>query len=213
MSSPLLKESKTVIPNLTCKKKPNQTLVFKLQTGDLSVDLAGHELASNYAHFLDIVSGLDLKMSVTRLIDNRSQIHIFRAFLRLLNFKSVFALIAVPARPTNLRQVRMTGLYVTVAWNKPLTTTTGIRDTSLLKYRVSSKRIDSVRKQISFTSTSATLRLVGNSTYQIQVQAVKSFNMNVFGPWSEILTLKSNPSGRFLLPQSVKLCYNCTSED
>ena len=211
MSSPLLKESKTVIPNLTCKKKPNQTLVFKLQTGDLSVDLAGHELASNYAHFLDIVSGLDLKMSVTRLIDNRSQIHIFRAFLRLL--KSVFALIAVPARPTNLRQVRMTGLYVTVAWNKPLTTTTGIRDTSLLKYRVSSKRIDSVRKQISFTSTSATLRLVGNSTYQIQVQAVKSFNMNVFGPWSEILTLKSNPSGRFLLPQSVKLCYNCTSED
>ena len=209
MSSPLLKESKTVIPNLTCKKEPNQTLVLKLQTGDLSVDLAGHELA----HFLDMVSGLDLKMSVTHLIDNRSQIHIFKAFLRLLNFKSVFALIAVPARPTNLRQVRMTGLYVTVAWSKPLTTTTGIPDTSLLKYRVSSKRIGSVRKQIIFTSTSATLRLVGNSTYQIQVQAVKSFNMNVFGPWSERLTLKSNPSGRFLLPQSVKLCYNCTSED
>ena len=166
-----------------------------------------------YAHFLDMVSGLDLKMSVTHLIDNRSQIHIFKAFLRLLNFESVFALIAVPARPTNLRQVRMTGLYVTVAWSKPLTTTTGIPDTSLLKYRVSSKRIGSVRKQIIFRSTSATLRLVGNSTYQIQVQAVKSFNMNVFGPWSEILTLKSNPSGRFLLPQSVKLCYNCTSED
>lgn len=152
-------------------------------------------------------------MSVTRQIDNRSQIHIFRAFLRLLNFKSVFALIAVPARPTNLRQVRMIGLYVTVAWNKPLTTTTGVPDTSLLKYRVSSKRIGSVRKQISIRSTSATLHLVGNSTYQIRVQAVKSFNMNVFGPWSEILTLKSNPSGRFLLPQSVKFCYNCTSED
>ncbi|XP_074619575.1 uncharacterized protein LOC141878510 [Acropora palmata] len=114
----------------------------------------------------------------------------------------------VPARPTNLRQVRMTGLYVTVAWNKPLTTTTGIRDTSLLKYRVSSKRIDSVRKQISFTSTSATLRLVGNSTYQIQVQAVKSFNMNVFGPWSEILTLKSNPSAPTKPPKDVQLVSN-----
>lgn len=206
MSSPLLRVKNS-------NSKPNKQKETKSNTGDLSVDLAGHELASNYAHFLDIVSGLDLKVSVTRQIDNRSQIHIFRAFLRLLNFKSVFALIAVPARPTNLRQVRMIGLYVTVAWNKPLTTTTGVPDTSLLKYRVSSKRIGSVRKQISIRSTSATLHLVGNSTYQIRVQAVKSFNMNVFGPWSEILTLKSNPSGRFLSPQSVKFCYNCTSED
>ena len=197
MSSLLLKEAKTVIPNPTYRKKSNQTLVLKLQTGDFLFKI---EHASNCAHFLDIVSRLDLKMLVTRLIDSRSQIHILRAFLRLLNFKSAISAIAVPARPTNLRQDRMSGLYVTVAWDKPLTTSSGIPDSSHLKYRVTSKRIGSVRKQIAITSTRATLRLVGNSTYQMQVQAIKSFNQNVYGPWSEILTLKSNPSGRSVLP-------------
>ena len=108
--------------------------------------------------------------------------------------------IIVPAKPTNLRVTDASGLKVTVAWDEPLTTVTGIPDASSLYYTISYRNLESSStRQIrsSKNKQSAELTLVGNSRYEIMVRAYKTFNALVHGPWSETLSLKTNESGEY----------------
>lgn len=117
----------------------------------------------------------------------------------------------VPAQPTNLRLVWIRGLTVKVAWDKPTTTASGIPDTSLLEYKVLEKKINGVSKYLVFRKPSASLRLLGDSMYEIKVKAFKSFNQRVLGSWSTPLSFKSNASVPSKPPTNVNVESNTRS--
>ena len=118
--------------------------------------------------------------------------------LQLTNYSLVF-FVVVPAKPTNLRVVYVSGLTVKVAWVEPQTTVAGIPDSSSLMYKISYRNLASqATRQFSTAFQAATLRLrLANTRYEIKVSAYKAFDARVYGPWSEELTLKSNESGEF----------------
>lgn len=117
----------------------------------------------------------------------------------------------VPAQPTNLRLVWIRGSTVKVAWDKPTTTASGIPDTSRLEYKVLEKKINGISKYLVFRKPSASLRLLGDSMYEIKVKAFKSFNQRVLGSWSTPLSFKSNASVPSKPPTNVNVESNTRS--
>ena len=112
----------------------------------------------------------------------------------------VIFFITVPAKPTNLRVTDALGLKVTVAWDEPSTTVTGIPDASSLYYKISYRNLESrTTRQIqsSENKRSAEFTLIANSRYEIKVRAYKTFNVYIYGPWSDTLSHKTNETGEY----------------
>ena len=111
--------------------------------------------------------------------------------------KRFFSSCTVPAKPINLRVSSVNHLPITVVWNSPQVTETGITDTSTLKYYVSYKNRESkTTRQIQSSTEQASLNLKANTRYEIKVKSFKVFNSRVAGSWSDSLKIQTNESGK-----------------
>lgn len=112
-------------------------------------------------------------------------------------FSITLFLCSVPAKPINLRVSSVNRLKITVIWNSPPVTKTGIADTSTLNYYVTYKNLESNKsRQIQRSTEKASLDLKANTRYEIKVRGCKVFNTRVAGRWSDALKLKTNESGK-----------------
>ena len=115
----------------------------------------------------------------------------------IILFDINFSSCTVPAKPINLRVSSVNRLRITVVWNSPSVTKTGITDTSRLNYYVRFKNVESkATRQIQSVTEKASFTLKANTRYEIQVKSYKVFNDRVAGSWSDSLTIKTNESGK-----------------
>ena len=119
---------------------------------------------------------------------------------------NVFFSCTVPAKPINLHVSSVRRLQITVVWNSPQVTVSGITDTSTLNYYVSYKNLESkATRQIRSTTERASLNLKANTRYEIKVKSYKVFNTRVAGSWSDSLKIKTNESGKSSAPAITSL--------
>ncbi|KAL9973847.1 hypothetical protein ACROYT_G020353 [Oculina patagonica] len=118
----------------------------------------------------------------------------------------------VPAKPINLQVADVKGLVITMSWDKPRTTKKGITDTSTLGYYLSFNNLESnTKRQIQSNRRQFSLRLEGNSRYEIKVLAFKVFDTSAAGPWSDSFTFKTNESVPSKPPTNVKVVSSTSS--
>lgn len=117
----------------------------------------------------------------------------------------------VPAKPTNVRITRVVKFVASLAWNRPQATSTGIPDTSRLSYLFSYQKHGSLAKQLKISTNQFSLRLVPNTRYEFQVRAYKTFDPNVYGPWSDTLTYTSKEGVPSKPPTNVIAVSNTPS--
>ena len=111
---------------------------------------------------------------------------------------TLFFYVVVPGKIANLRVKRRSGLVVHLAWNETRTTINGKPDTSDMYYMIRYRELaNSTTRQIRLRTNQASLRLLANSRYAIDVRAFKKFIPLVVGPWSDKLTLQTNESGEY----------------
>ena len=114
----------------------------------------------------------------------------------------LFFYVIAPGKIVNLGVKRSSGFVFYLAWNEIRTTINGKPDTSdmyyLIRYRVLA---NSATRQIRLRTNQASLRLLANSRYAIDVRAFKKFIPLVVGPWSDKLTLQTNESGEYWASQ------------
>ena len=88
-------------------------------------------------------------------------------------------------------------MTITVVWNNPSITESGITDTSKLNYYVSYMNVKTkARRQVRTSTEQVSLKLEAITTYDITVKSYKAFNNMVAGSWSDPLTIKTNESGK-----------------
>lgn len=88
-------------------------------------------------------------------------------------------------------------MTITVVWNNPGITETGITDTSKLNYYVSYMNVETkARRQVRTSTEQVSLKLEAITTYDITVKSYKAFNNMVAGSFSDPLTIKTNESGK-----------------
>ena len=111
---------------------------------------------------------------------------------------TLFFYVVVPGKIANLRVKRRSGLVVHLAWNETRTTINGKPDTSDMYYMIRYRELaNSTTRQIRLRTNQASLRLLANSRYAIDVRAFKKLIPLVVGPWSDKLTLQTNESGEY----------------
>ena len=114
----------------------------------------------------------------------------------------LFFYVVVPGKIVNLGVKRSTGLVFYLAWNEIRTTINGKPDTSDISYMIRYRELaNSATRQIRLSTNQASLRLLANSRYAIDVRAFKKFIPLVVGPWSDKLTLQTNESGEYWASQ------------
>ena len=115
---------------------------------------------------------------------------------------TLFFYVVVPGKIANLRVKRRSGLVVHLAWNETRTTINGKPDTSDMYYMIRYRELaNSTTRQIRLRTNQASLRLLANSRYAIDVRAFKKLIPLVVGPWSDKLTLQTNESGEYWASQ------------
>lgn len=123
----------------------------------------------------------------------------------------------VPAKPTNFKiaSIREKGskFQATLTWDKPTTTTSGITDSSTIKYYISYKVLKSGpnRQTQSPTERYSLGSLAAASTYQIKVRAFKTFKPEMVGDWSDPKILQTNESRPSQPPGNVQAVSNTPS--
>ena len=126
----------------------------------------------------------------------------------------------VPAKPTNFKiaSIREIGskFQATLTWDKPTTTTSGITDSSTIKYYISYKVLKSgPNRQTQSSSERYSLRsLAAASTYQIKVRAFKTSKPEMVSEWSDPKILQTNESSKEMyacvnFPQIKILPFTC----
>ena len=114
----------------------------------------------------------------------------------------LFFFVIVPGKIVNLAVKRSSGLVFYLAWNEIRTTINGKPDTSDISYMIRYRELaNSATRQIRLSTNQASLRLLANSRYAIDVRAFKKFIPPVVGPWSDKLTLQTNESGEYWASQ------------
>ena len=114
----------------------------------------------------------------------------------------LFFYVVVPGKIVNLGVKRSSGLVFYLAWNEIRTTINGKPDTSDISYMIRYRELaNSATRQIRLSTNQASLRLLANSRYAIDVRAFKKFIPLVVGPWSDKLTLQTNESGEYWASQ------------
>ena len=110
----------------------------------------------------------------------------------------LFFYVIAPGKIANLRVKRRSGLVVHLAWNETRTTINGKPDTSDICYLIRYRELaNSATRQIKRYTNQASLHLLANSRYAIDVRAYKKFIPLAVGPWSDELTLQTNESGEY----------------
>lgn len=134
--------------------------------------------------------------------------------------KRFLSISTVPAKPTNFKiaSIREKGskFQATLTWDKPTTTTSGITDSSAIKYYISYKVLKSGpnRQTQSPTERYSLGSLAAASTYQIKVRAFKTFKPEMVGDWSDPKILQTNESSKKIhacvnFPQIKILPFTC----
>ena len=114
----------------------------------------------------------------------------------------LFFFVIVLGKIVNLAVKRSSGLVFYLAWNEIRTTINGKPDTSDISYMIRYRELaNSATRQIRLSTNQASLRLLANSRYAIDVRAFKTFIPLVVGPWSDKLTLQTNESGEYWASQ------------
>ena len=114
----------------------------------------------------------------------------------------LFFYVVAPGKIANLRVERWSRLVVYLAWDETRTTINGKPDTSDTCYMIRYRELaNSATRQIKLCTNQASLRLLANSRYAIDVRAFKKFLPLVVGHWSDKLTLQTNESGEYWASQ------------
>ena len=114
----------------------------------------------------------------------------------------LFFYVVAPGKIANLRVERWSRLVVYLAWDETRTTINSKPDTSDICYMIRHRKLaNSATRQTRLCTNQASLRLLANSRYAIDVRAFKKFIPLVVGPWSDKLTLQTNESGEYWASQ------------